>query len=54
MGSAVAPVTTTAAVWLVGVALLVMLLEFAPKLGGALLAVLVVFLALQLPKKGVT
>lgn len=43
-----------AAVWGVGILLLVVLLEFAPKLGGALLAVIVVYLALQLPKKGVT
>lgn len=40
-------------VWGVGILLLVVLLEFAPKLGGALLAVIVVYLALQLPKKGV-
>ena len=43
----------TAAVWVVGIVLLVVLLEFAPKLGGSLLAVIVVYLALQLPKKGV-
>lgn len=44
---------TAAVTWLVGIGLLVTLLEFAPKLGGTLLAVLVVYLALQLPKKGV-
>jgi hypothetical protein len=44
----------TFVVWSVGILLLVVLLEFVPKLGGALLAAIVVYLALQLPKKGVT
>lgn len=33
--------------WIVGVLLLVLLLEYSPRLGGGLLLVLVVFLALK-------
>lgn len=42
----------TTLVWLIGIALLVTVLEFAPKLGGALLLVIVTYLALQLPRHG--
>lgn len=44
---------TAVATWGIGIGLLVVLLEFTPKLGGALLAVIVLYMALQLPKKGV-
>jgi hypothetical protein len=38
---------TTALTWLVGVLLIVLLLEYAPRLGGGLLLVLLVWLALK-------
>ena len=44
---------TAAGTWLVGIGLLVVLLEYAPKLGAALHFAIVLYLAVQLPKKGV-
>jgi hypothetical protein len=38
---------TTALTWIVGVLLIVLLLEYAPRLGGGLLLVLVLWLALK-------
>lgn len=42
-----------AGLWLVGVIVLVALLEFFPRAGGALLLVLVAYLAITVMKKGV-
>jgi hypothetical protein len=42
-----------AALWLVGAIVTVLLLEFAPKIGGALLLLLVTYLAIEAMRKGV-
>jgi hypothetical protein len=42
-----------AGLWLVGAILIVLLLDLAPKLGGALLFILVVYLASEVTRKGV-
>lgn len=39
--------------WVAGAIIVVMLLEYAPKLGGGLLLVLTVYLAYEARKKGV-
>lgn len=39
-------------VWLVAAFVMVVMLEYAPKVGGALLLVLVAYLAIQIEKKG--
>jgi hypothetical protein len=45
--------TAKAAMWVVGVMLVVLLLEYAPRVGGAVLLLLVAYLAIEVTRKGV-